>query len=220
MKTSKRIHRFQNLFPTLTYSISQISFINSLKPIVKEDWDKGLKITGRIRGTVKLRDDLKNYIRIELQKIQFPNCIYCGFHEEIVGNLQRDHIAPKDIYPDFMFEAENLALACASCNGFLKKSNFDTMLRYNSNYSLCKFKIIHPYRDKYYQHLDFQFSSNNLIVKHKKFSRKGKATITLFGLNNPIQVSLRGAAIMQGNVKLPPNLELLVQNALKNDYSS
>lgn len=220
MKTRNRIHRFQNLSSTLIYSALQIGFINSLKPILKEDWDKGLKITGRIRGTVKLRDELKNYIKIELQKIQFPNCIYCGFHEEIVGNLQREHIAPKDTYPDFMFEAENLALACAGCNGFLKKSNFDTMLKYSPKYSLCKFKIIHPYRDKYYEHLDFQFSNNNLIVKHKRFSRKGKATITLFGLNSPMQVSLRGAVIMQRSVKLPPNLELLVQNALKNDYSS
>jgi len=195
MKTSNRDHRFQNLNSTITYSGVQKNFINSLRPFQGGEWDKSFTGTGRPRGAQSQRDRLKNSIRTKLRNIQFPHCIYCGFHENVVGLLQRDHIAPKEIYQNFVFEEENLVLACANCNGFLKKNNYDTVSVANALYSRCSFKIVHPYRDRFQDHLEFRFSDGSLIINYKKYSRKGKNTIKLFGLDDVRHSSLRGGCI-------------------------
>ena len=174
MKVSKLDHRFQNLSTTIKYSKKQLAFINSLKPFQGNEWDKSFTGTGRVKGAQSRRDELKESIKTKLNNIQFPHCIYCGFHEKIVGNLQREHIAPKGSHINFVFEAENLILACANCNGFLKKHNKDTISTVNADYKRCTFRIIHPYRDKHQDHFSYTFNNNNLYIKPKKYSRKGK----------------------------------------------
>lgn len=220
MKTSSRDHRFQNLKNPIAYTAAQITFINSLKPFQKGDWDKSFTGSGRPRGAQSRRDELKRSIGRKLRNIQYPHCIYCGFHEKIVGNLQRDHIAPKDSYKDFIFEEQNLILACANCNGFLKKNNYDTISRPNTSYSRCTFKIVHPYRDKFKDHFDFRFSKNELFIKPKRYSRKGRNTINLFGLDDVRHTSLRGAAIIKRSIKLTPSQEKQVLAAITRDYTT
>lgn len=218
MKVSSRDHRFQNLTTSITYSNTQQTFIDSLKPFQGNEWDKSFKGSGRRRGSQITRDRLKGAIRVKLLEIQYPHCIYCGFHEKIVGHLQREHIAPKDLYRDFVFTETNLVLACASCNGFLKKSSLNTVSAFNTDYSKCKFKIIHPYRDRYQDHYIFRFSNKELVISPVKYSRKGKNTIAMFGLNDIHQASLRGAAIIKSSIKLTSRLENLVQQTLLREY--
>jgi uncharacterized protein (TIGR02646 family) len=218
MRVSNRDHRFQNLPRTISYSGTQRAFINSLTPFQGGEWDKPLTGTGRPHGAQARRNELRNSIRNKLNNIQYPHCIYCGFHEKIVGYLQRDHIAPKELYQNFVFEEENLVLACANCNGFLRKSSYDTVSVANVVYSRCKFKIIHPYRDRYQHHLNFRFSNNNLFIYSKKYSRKGKNTIRLFGLDDVRHTSIRGAAIIKKNIRLTPAQEARVQAAIARDY--
>ncbi len=218
MKTSTKGHRFQNLRHVIQYSRSEKVFITSLIPFQSVDWDKSLKKTGRPRGAQANRDRLKDSIKRKLSVIQYPHCIYCGIHTELVGNLQRDHIAPKEIYLEFIFEAENLVLACAGCNGFIKKNNFDTISRYNKNdYTKCTFKIIHPYRDRFQDHLDFD---ENLFVKPKKYSRKGKLNISLFELDGVMQTMHRSAALIKRALdgKLTPAQKALCNKIRMKEY--
>jgi len=213
------LHRFQNLIATIVYTNAQNLFITSLMPLSSNDWDRTLVGTGRPYGATTRRNELKTHIRAELERIQLPFCIYCGFHEDIVGHLQRDHIAPKGIYPEFLFEAKNLVLACGNCNGFLKKKNFDTISSVSSVYNRCRFKIVHPYRDRYQDHLKFAFVGGDIVIKHKPYSRKGKATVEMTGINEPIPAQLRGAALMRRHIQLTPALDTLLALAMQNDYS-
>ncbi|WP_256011801.1 HNH endonuclease [Desertivirga xinjiangensis] len=215
---SDRIHLFQIIGETFSYTVAKQGFITSLNPLTSADWDKGLEDTGRARGFVTKRNDLKAYIKQQLELIQHPHCIYCGLHKNIVGTLQREHIAPKDLYPEFLFEPENLALACASCNGFQKKNNTNTVSTSNVIYSRCRFTIIHPYRDDYRNHYDMDITGNEIIIKAKKYSRKGKATIKMFGLDEPHQAQMRGASLMQRYVPVDVDLQKLLDAALKKDY--
>jgi uncharacterized protein (TIGR02646 family) len=221
MKRSKGLHKFQNLDRTIRYTKNWIEFIESLQPFQGNEWDKPLTNTGRPRGAQERRNELKNFIRAKLRNIQFPHCIYCGLHEEIVGNLQRDHIAPKEQYNEYLFEAENLVLACAGCNGFLKKNNYDTISVYvPNNYDRCTFKIVHPYRDDFRDHLEGKFADNRVIISAKKYSRKGKNTILLFGLDEPRQADFRGASLMQKHLRLTRAQEAQMQLITRREYRS
>jgi hypothetical protein len=220
MRSSNRDHRFQNLTSAIRFTIAQKAFVNSLRPFQGNEWDGSFTGTGRSRGAQSRRDELKVSIRTKLNNIQYPHCIYCGFHESIVGNLQRDHIAPRDKYGEYVFEEMNLVLSCANCNGFLKKNNYDTISVYSNVYARCTFKIIHPYRDRYQEHIVFRFSDNNLFVNYTKYSRKGKNTIKLFGLDDVRHSSLRGAAIMKKTIKLTAAQEARIAAAISRDYTT
>ena len=188
-------------------------------PFRSEDWDKSLTGTGRQRGSQQKRDNLKASIGRKLREIQYPHCIYCGIHENLVGNLQRDHIAPRNPWIEFVFEAQNLVLACASCNGFLKKNNFDTISSYSTEYKKCKFNIIHPYFDKYQDHIHFSPQKNKIIIYPKRNSRKGKKTIQVFELNNTHQVSLRCASSILNSFKLTKSQNRIFKNIVNSDYN-
>ncbi|KAA9173610.1 hypothetical protein F3K36_15725 [Delftia sp. BR1] len=63
--------------------------------------------------------ELKAAIKEFYLKAQNFKCVYC--QQRIVvehhGAWDIEHIIPKDVRPEFMFECANLCVACKDCNG-------------------------------------------------------------------------------------------------------
>lgn len=190
-------------------------FIQLIPLTYKHSWDgKLIDLIGN--GTLpanakKKRDGIKKAIKSKLLAIQGQYCIYCGIHFDIVGTAQREHIAHKDKYPQFTFVNRNIALACAYCNGFEKKSTQNTISVLRTNYKDCEFSIVHPYFDNFNDHIGLAFNTANVIISEKNNSQKGRNTIAMFKLNNIQQSALRGAAYMRSKElkKLSPRAQKL-----------
>jgi len=207
----------QNLTNTIEFNEDEEKFIDSIPKDYNDAWDGKLDDLD-IPNAKKTRDELKLEIKNKLEGIQEPFCIYCGVHFEIVGVPEREHIAPKSKHPEFVFKPKNLALACHFCNGSSKKHNKETIEEKNEKYDSCVFNIIHPYMDKYEDHLEFNDNATDVIISPKNGSPKGKATIDMFGLIEPMQSALRAGAILRESKKLKVDEEKILDQIRTNKY--
>ena len=216
---SKKPYKFQDLVgKKIKYTTREKRIIRGLKPLVGGEWEGKIKPTSSIQR--KERDELKGAIKKKLYKIQGHYCIYCGCHEEHTGmTLHREHILPKGVasYPEFMFEDYNLVLACITCNNGYKKT-FDCGTGEKTNYKKNKFSIVHPYFHKFKDHIEFYPKDGNVIIRHVKYSRKGKATIKLFGLDSPNRTEKRSALIMKNEIKIPSSYDAILETILSSKY--
>ncbi|EOY6718336.1 HNH endonuclease domain-containing protein [Pseudomonas aeruginosa] len=77
------------------------------------------------------------------------------------GNAHIEHILPKSIFHDFIFEPRNLCVICADCNTAKNNGNSindneeDTCNGSARTYprSERRFKIVHPHIDEYDRHI-------------------------------------------------------------------
>lgn len=158
-----------------TLTPSQENHINAIPDANKPDeWKRSTIVMDAIRSSIKDQLDL----------IQNQKCCYCGLQLWETARGEIDHIAPKAsrqaAYPEFTFVKQNLALSCEYCNGSSKKGETNVVFRYNSIYSDCEFKIVHPYFDNPNDHYEWINESTKIVVRHKSW--KGKYSIILFGL--------------------------------------
>lgn len=128
-----------------------------------------------------VRVEIRNHYRI----VQRLICAYCLQQISIrsASGAPIEHIAPKSIYPQFIFEPKNLCIICPDCNEF--KRNREVMvdraittnpkIRYPSNGT--QFRIVHPHFDDYGIHI---LKRNRLYVE---LSEKGGYTIFVCNLN-------------------------------------
>ncbi|MCR5888348.1 hypothetical protein LRS06_11350 [Hymenobacter sp. J193] len=198
-----KIIRFRQLKRAIRFTKSEEDFIALIPKNYNDAWDGSLadlKKNGTLkRGAVGIRDNIKSAIKKRLKTIQGNNCIYCGLHFKIVGTSQREHIADKANYPEFVFERYNIALACSYCNGFDKKGVINTINKHDYDYSKCEFNIIHPYFDNIDDHIDFLFTNTKVVIKPKidsitkAQSIKAVNTISMFELAGSVQSLLRGS---------------------------
>ncbi|MCF1713324.1 hypothetical protein L0U88_01620 [Flavihumibacter sp. RY-1] len=148
------------------------------------EWDK----------TNAIMTDIKGSILSQLDGFQKQKCCYCGLQLWETSRGEIDHIAPKGArpraYPEFTFEKKNLVLSCEYCNGSSKKGQTDIVFRYNTNYSDCEFKIVHPYFDNPYSHYEWVNTRTQIQLRHKTW--KGKYSILLFQLDTIGQANARG----------------------------
>ncbi len=144
-----------------------------------------LKVAEWERGTVLMKG-IRSSITSQLNTIQNEKCCYCGLQLWETARGEIDHIAPKasrhKAYPEFTFVKQNLALSCEYCNGSNKKGERNTILRYNSNYQNCDFKIVHPYFDVPNHHFEWINQRTQVVIRHKTW--KGKYSIILFQLKD------------------------------------
>jgi uncharacterized protein (TIGR02646 family) len=174
------------LIGSIEFSANQIEYLDSLKPYCSGYWDI---------QTHQMKD-VKNKINSDLNVIQENNkCAYCGLELNETCGPEIDHIAPKGkkrdgtiLYPQFMFEPKNLALACHRCN-FENKKIYDSIQTFNDNYAECSFKIVHPYFDDPLQHLDWVDNRTKILIIG--LSDKGRETIKLFKLDEEQQSTAR-----------------------------
>lgn len=127
--------------------------------------------------------DVKKHIKDYYINVQDHICPYC--RQQIVvdhnGAWDAEHIIPKDVHPNFMFEPENLCVSCKDCNG--EKSNKNVLK--NPRYKHKKlprspdaYIICHPHFDNYEK--EIRVVNNPLFFIPK--SEKGRKTIEICGL--------------------------------------
>mgnify|MGYP002518652120 FL=1 len=140
--------------------------INKLEKrgLVAGDWESQSK------GIVSFKNNLREHMFYQ-QKFR---CAYCRLEVSIATSfLQREHIVPKISYPQWMFLSQNLCIACDKCNNYKwdkEVLNDPNTIDYPSNSDA--FKIIHPFIDRYSDHIDV---AEDMIYKGK--TEKGKFTI-------------------------------------------
>ena len=134
--------------------------------------------------------ELRCYIRNYYRNLQKGECAFCKKDLSIVAveNTHVEHIVPKSIYPQFIFEPKNLCVICADCNQIkrdqeITKNTTNTLKKEFIKYprSSKSFLIIHPHFDVWHNHLE---KFNGFYVSkddHKE--RKGSFTIYACGLN-------------------------------------
>jgi 5-methylcytosine-specific restriction endonuclease McrA len=62
--------------------------------------------------------EIRKHIRDHYREVQLGLCAYCKGELSLqsAANCHIEHIAPKSLYRDFMFEPKNLCVVCADCN--------------------------------------------------------------------------------------------------------
>lgn len=132
----------------------------------------------------EVRTAIRNFYRNK----QLGRCAFCYNEVSLISaaNAQVEHIAPKSIYMNFIFEPRNLCVICADCNTIKRDqevlneipdtiNNPEGRTRYPSSSSA--FKIVHPHIDDYAVH----------IIKRGKVyvdrTPKGNFTISACKLN-------------------------------------
>lgn len=192
--------KFQQIRKVYRLCKSETDFLNKIPHNYKNAWDgklSDLVAAGTLPANAKsIRNEIKARIKSKLLAIQGKYCIYCGIHFDIVGTAQREHIAYKGKYPQFTFTNQNIALACAYCNGFEKKSTQNVISRQRTKYRDCEFSIIHPYFDKFDEHIELTFNRLEISLSEKNNSSKGKNTIKMFKLMEAAQASMRAGAYL------------------------
>lgn len=125
--------------------------------------------------------EVRKIIREHYLREQDFRCAYCRMQKKEKNGLTWDieHILPKSVYPEYLFEPENLAIACKECNN--PKDDLDTLsveLKSPVAYPVNPkdYKIIHPHYDKYSENIEI------VVIEGKRLyiplnGEKGKFTI-------------------------------------------
>jgi 5-methylcytosine-specific restriction endonuclease McrA len=125
--------------------------------------------------------DLKERIKGYYLKVQDYTCPYCRQRIEVKNKAAWDaeHIIPKDSHPRFMFDAENLCIACKDCN--LAKLNQNVLVDKNRKTfprDSKSYLISHPHFDDY--ETDIKIIA--LAAFYLPKSDKGRKTVEICGL--------------------------------------
>lgn len=118
----------------------------------------------------------KNRLREYYFDAQNDKCVYCRMDiSSATGISHIEHIAPKSIYPQWMYEPMNLCLSCPTCNSF-KGTN--DILEHHKGRKLPTvsdaYKIVHPHLDRYSDHIRIIDS-----LLYQGLTPKGKYTIDI-----------------------------------------
>lgn len=215
----------QQITGRISFTQKESNFINILpeNPSLWEGTITGTKSkAGRtIKNATSRRNAIKDKILSELLKIQTPHCIYCGISFEIKEGPDREHIAPKDKHPEYMWLEENLALSCALCNRFARKSDKETIKSKSATYSTSSFYLIHPYFDDFSEEysLRFNFNRSRLIIEPAdRTKKKAKWNIEVFELDSLPREKERMGAIAMDARELSVQEEQILNQIRRNTY--
>lgn len=177
---------------TVQFSAAEEIFLNSIRPWEKKHWSESF-------GTAvqhNERNAIKNEIKQQLVVIQNNYCAFCGLNLDLAYEVHREHIAPQYKHPAYIFEPENLVLACNFCNMHKKKKL--TVTSNTGVYASEIFNILHPHRDHFNIHLACDFTRHELVFKILGPNRaKTQTTIDCVGLAEPHLMAQRGAIILK-----------------------
>jgi uncharacterized protein (TIGR02646 family) len=138
----------------------------------------------------ELRKEIRDFYRTEQKAI----CSYCRQAISIVypTNAHIEHIAPKSLHPEYIFEAKNLCVICSDCNQI--KRNQETIneipdtikKKYKTKYpdKPDDFFLVHPHFDDYDKHI---LIINGFYVDND--SKKGNFTIGACRLNRKLSIT-------------------------------
>lgn len=129
-------------------------------------------------------------------RIQGSSCCYC--RKNLIGEFQMvmdiEHVLPKSVFPELVFDGVNLSVACKRCNMLIKKERWDFVHGKSKKEMLTKkhnseaYEIIHPNLDVYERHLmRFTFEAPGVRLVNfsvRSGSKKGKRTKEFFALHD------------------------------------
>jgi uncharacterized protein (TIGR02646 family) len=138
----------------------------------------------------ELRKEIRDFYRTEQKAI----CSYCRQVISIVYpmNAHIEHIAPKSLHPEYIFEAKNLCVVCSDCNQIKRDQETineipDTIKKkYKTKYpdKTDDFFIVHPHFDDYDKHI---LIINGFYIDND--SKKGNFTIGACRLNRKLSIT-------------------------------
>lgn len=135
----------------------------------KDDWEK------------KCLDGFKGRFRRDMLPKQNYRCAYCRLElhtSEVTPEIE--HIVPKSLKPNWMYEPFNLCVSCKLCNtkkGHRKKTLVDESVE-ELPHDMRAYKMIHPHLDRYSENIEFVGD-----ILYRGISDKGRYTISLCELN-------------------------------------
>ncbi|WP_448698136.1 HNH endonuclease [Mucilaginibacter sp. AW1-3] len=150
-------------------------------------------------------------------------CCYCRERFRAVHRMGVDleHILPKSIFNDFMFEIFNLNISCKRCNMSIKRNRTDFLvdastIRLRAQQS-DQYQFIHPNLDIYRQHMSYvAFALDDQdMVKYTPLKPKGQYTYDFFRLYEKEVNSFNLAQGIKGDESevLLPDQPLDIQHA-------
>jgi len=133
-------------------------------------------------------EPLRSHVRVHYRNEQRAICSFCRnpLGLRAAENCQVEHIVPKSIRPEFMFEPKNLCVICADCNTIKRDQEVTASIpntvaprRGQQRYPRTSnaFLIVHPHFDIYGEHI---------LIHHGFYvdrSPKGNFTIGACKLN-------------------------------------
>lgn len=169
-------HRAKVLAPVHSLTEAEHTEIKQLALESKLDWST---LDGKYAPLIaKFRSEAKEHYF----KNQRRRCCYCSIelHDHKL-TYDAEHILDKSTYPEYMFDAGNLAVACKLCNGHKSNQSISSKgLRFEALSSESgDYSIVHPHLDEWFDHLEFD--SIGRIVS-KTDSTKGRTTISVCGI--------------------------------------
>ncbi|WP_278395532.1 HNH endonuclease [Acinetobacter venetianus] len=135
----------------------------------------------------------RSLIRTHYLSDQKLTCFYCKQYIFSTNGLhwQVEHILPKSLFPQFLFDPRNLIVICPDCNREKSDQNPHvsgdracSQLTYPRTSG--RFKIIHPLYDTYEDHIERVPANHCNYPDHyflKAHTTKGKATVKMCDLN-------------------------------------
>lgn len=135
---------------------------------------------------------LRVAVRNHYRDAQHGLCAYCRQPVSLqsAANCHVEHIAPKSLYPEFMFEPRNLCVVCADCNEIKRNQEVTATVPDTVNKGSRRklyprtssaFKIVHPHFDVYDEHIE------RVHRFYVDLSPKGHFTIGACRLNRFVQ---------------------------------
>ena len=155
--------------------IKAVSKVSKGKP-QKEDWENS--------SLKAYKERVRQYYRQQ----QNRKCVYCRMDvSSATGYFHIEHIVPKSVHPEWMYEPFNLCLACPQCNS--AKNNQEVL--YNKDITdlpteSSDYLIIHPHIDRYFDNIEI---IDGLL--YKGLTQKGENTIKICNLTRPELLSER-----------------------------
>lgn len=177
MKSDLELSDFVITSPyTMTSADMKAVFQASKGKPQKEDWENS--------SLKAYKERVRQYYRQQ----QNRKCVYCRMDvSSATGYFHIEHIVPKSVHPEWMFEPFNLCLACPQCNS--AKNNQEVL----NNKDITNFPtessdylIIHPHLDRYFDNIEI---IDGLL--YKGMTPKGENTIKICNLTRPELLSER-----------------------------
>ena len=158
------MHKIQRNEPPNGLNEKNIEFNqkdNHTSEEIKNEWNAFTKSVLKKKTLENLKEMFKNC------------CAYCEGKYVVTSSSQIEHFKPKSLYPNLMFDYNNMNLSCELCNK-AKLNKFDE-------------KLINPTVDEPYEHI--QFKAYMIVPKDER----GKTTIDMFKLNSNERVNIKKA---------------------------
>lgn len=174
------------------YEITDSVFLETIKEWTPNQYKESTGITLQNTRIRKIKSDIRNKLLI----IQDEYCAFCGLDLNIVREAHREHIAPQSQKNEYIFEPENLVMACYDCND--SKGTTHTIISNTHIYQTETFKILHPYRDNYGDYIIAYYENGGLFFELLEGVTDPRAinTLTVLGLQDLKLIGERGMRIL------------------------